>query len=125
MARRTESNLTVVGSTPGIKPPTSPGKLAATGLSLWKDIVAAYQFEDRASYEALYQACCAADRAESCRKQIDADGELVRTKTGVREHPLLKAEIACRAFVVRTLGRLGLDLEPVRPSPGRPPGPWG
>jgi hypothetical protein len=27
-----------------------------------------------------------------------------------------------RSFVVRTLARLGLDLEPVRGGPGRPPG---
>ena len=36
--------------------------------------------------------------------------------------PLLKHELAARAFVVRTLARLGLDLEPVRAGPGRPPG---
>jgi hypothetical protein len=56
--------------------------------------------------------------------QIDKDGEILRAKGTVREHPLLKAEIACRAFVVRTLGRLGLDLEPVRAGPGRPPSVW-
>jgi hypothetical protein len=94
-------------------------------MSLWRDVTAAYEFGDRASYEALFQAACAAERAEACRKQIDQDGELIRTKAGVREHPLLKAEIAARAFVVRTLGRLGLDLEPVRPGPGRPPAQWG
>jgi hypothetical protein len=122
MARRSGSNLTVVGSAAVPKPPTPPGKLGATGASLWKDITSAYEFGDRASYEALYQACAAADRAETCRKQIDADGEVIRGKTGLRDHPLLKHEIAARAFVVRTLGRLGLDLEPVRSGPGRPPG---
>jgi hypothetical protein len=35
--------------------------------------------------------------------------------------PLLKAELANRAFAVRTLARLGLDLDPVKPV-GRPPG---
>jgi hypothetical protein len=33
----------------------------------------------------------------------------------------LRAELANRAFVVRSLARLGLDVEPVRPM-GRPPG---
>jgi hypothetical protein len=96
--------------------------LGPIGKSLWSDIVAAYEFSDRASYETLFQACSAADRAEKCRVQIDGDGELIKTKTGFREHPLLKHEIAARSFVVRTLARLGLDLEPVRFGPGRPPG---
>jgi hypothetical protein len=119
---RRGSTLTVVGSGPAAKVPTPPAKLGASGMSLWRDITAAYQFEDRASYQALYEACAAADRAESCRKQIDADGEVIRTKMGLKDHPLLKHELAARAFIVRTLGRLGLDLEPVRPGPGRPPG---
>jgi hypothetical protein len=89
---------------------------------LWTDITAAYEFSDRGSYETLFQACAAADRAERCRVAIDRDGEMIRTRTGEREHPLLKAEMAARGFVVRTLARLGLDLEPVRPGPGRPPG---
>jgi hypothetical protein len=38
----------------------------------------------------------------------------------VREHPALKHELSNRAFVVRTLSRLGLDVEPLRPSVGRP-----
>jgi hypothetical protein len=122
MARRASFNLTVVPIAPGVKPPTPPSKLGAAGMSLWKDIVVAYEFNDRASYEALYQVCAAADRAQACRVQIDTDGEIIRTKSGVKDHPLLKHEIAARAFVVRTLGRLGLDLEPVRSGPGRPPG---
>jgi hypothetical protein len=91
-------------------------------MSLWTDITAAYELNDRASSEALFQACCAADRAAACRVQIDQDGEVIKGKGGVRDHPLLKHELAARAFVVRTLGRLGLDLEPVRAGPGRPPG---
>jgi hypothetical protein len=121
MARRSGS-LTVVGTATAIKTPTPPQKLGASGMSLWRDVTMAYEFNDRASYQALYEACAASDRAEACRKQIDADGELVRTKSGFSDHPLLKHELAARAFVVRTLGRLGLDLEPVRPGPGRPPG---
>ena len=46
-------------------------------MSLWTDIVAAYEFCDRGSYETLAQACASADRAERCRVQIDADGEVI------------------------------------------------
>jgi hypothetical protein len=37
----------------------------------------------------------------------------------MKEHPLLKHELAARAFVCRTLQRLGLDVEAIKP-PGRP-----
>jgi hypothetical protein len=39
---------------------------------------------------------------------------------GPRDHPLLKHELAARSFVVRTLQRLGLNMEAVKPT-GRPP----
>jgi hypothetical protein len=100
-----------------------PAHLGPVGRDLWSEIVEAYQFEDRASYETLGQACAAADRAAACARQIAEDGEVVRMKGGgVKDHPLLKHELANRSFVVRSLARLGLDLEPVRPM-GRPPGP--
>ena len=121
MPRKPGPNLKVIAAAPGGDVPTPPCKLGAVGMSLWTDITAAYEFSDRASYETLAQACAAADRAERCREQIDADGEMLRTKLGVRDHPLLKHEITARSFVVRTLARLGLDLEPVRAGAGRPP----
>jgi hypothetical protein len=52
--------------------------------------------------------------------QIDADGEVVATKAGPREHPLLRSELQGRSFIVRTLGRLGVTDEPLK-SMGRPP----
>jgi hypothetical protein len=57
-----------------------------------------------------------------CASQIDRDGELIPTRSGLKEHPGLKGELANRAFVSRTLQRLGLDVEPVRPDVGRPGG---
>jgi hypothetical protein len=91
-------------------------------MGLWSDILGAYEFSDRGSYETLCQACLAADRAAEMAAQIDADGVAIRTKAGLRDHPLLKHELASRSFVVRSLARLGLDLEPIRAGVGRPPG---
>ena len=48
-----------------------------------------------------------------------ADGLLVKTKHGPKEHPLVKHELAARSFVVRTLARLGLDVDHAKPV-GRP-----
>jgi len=48
---------------------------------------------------------------------------MIRTKTGVlKDHPLLKHELATRAFVTRALHRLNLDVEAPRDTVGRPPG---
>jgi hypothetical protein len=35
---------------------------------------------------------------------------------------LIKHELAARALACRLLARLGLDVEPIRSSVGRPPG---
>jgi hypothetical protein len=59
----------------------------------------------------LTHAAQALDRAEKYAEQIDAEGATIETKHGLKEHPLLKHELAARAFVVRTLQRLGLDVE--------------
>jgi hypothetical protein len=61
------------------------------------------------------------DRAEGLAEHISRDGMVIRTKAGLKENPLLKHEIAARSFIVRTLARLGLDVEAIKPI-GRPPG---
>jgi hypothetical protein len=33
----------------------------------------------------------------------------------LKAHPCLKDEIACRSFIVRTLERLGVTVEPLKP----------
>jgi hypothetical protein len=48
-------------------------------------------------------------------------GEMITSRGLVRSHPLLRDELANRAFAVRAIQRLGLDLEPVK-AIGRPPG---
>jgi hypothetical protein len=72
----------------------------------------------------LAHACASLDRAEACAGLIAEHGELLKTRNGVRENPLCKIELACRSFVVRTLARLGLDVEPIGRI-GRPSEPWG
>jgi hypothetical protein len=79
-----------------------------------------YAIRDAGGIELLLLACEATDRAASLRDQIDRDGELISTRSGLRENPGLRPELANRAFISRTLQRLGLDVEPVRPGVGRP-----
>ena len=62
------------------------------------------------------------DLAEALSARIAEDVEIVRTPTGIKSHPAIKDGLAARGFVVRTLQKLGLNFEPLRTGPGRPPG---
>jgi hypothetical protein len=122
VARKPPANLHLIKAPPEPDYPAPPRPLGEHGASLWRDIVTSYEFSDRASYETLAQACAALDRAERCRELIDEQGEMIPSRTGMRSHPLLRDELANRAFVTRALAKLGLDLEPLRSGPGRPGG---
>jgi hypothetical protein len=80
-----------------------------------------FDIRDRAGLELLAQAAACLDRAEGLAGEIAADGAVIRTRSGVRSHPAVKDEVACRTAVVRILGKLGVLEEPLRPGPGRPP----
>jgi hypothetical protein len=83
-----------------------------------------YRITDRGGIELLAQACATVDRVEALRVAIDRDGEVVVVRGVPKAHPALRDELAGRAFIVRTLERLGLNLEVVK-SAGRPPRPFG
>ena len=83
----------------------------------------AYRIDDIGGIELLAQACAAADRVEALAERINADGEVVHTRAGPKAHPALRDELAGRAFVVRTLERLGLNVETIKPM-GRPSKAW-
>jgi hypothetical protein len=100
----------------GISPPR---KLGQHGLSLWNSVQTAYHIDDVGGIELLAQACAAADRVEALAERINADGEVICTPAGPKAHPALRDELAGRAFIVRTLERLGLNVETIKPI-GRP-----
>src|SRR5215203_1053537 len=115
-----KNTLKLVAATPS-NSPAPPRTLGEHGQSLWQAVTTEYGIEDAGGVELLAQACSALDRAEECAGHIADDGVVIRSKAGLKEHPLLKHEIAARSFVVRTLSRLGLDVEAIKPV-GRPPG---
>ena len=97
-----------------------PRKLGKHGLSLWNAVTSEFDVSDIGGREILAQACASQDRVEALAETIDAEGEIVRGKTGFRVHPGVKEELALRSFIVRTLQRLGINVEAVRPTVGRP-----
>lgn len=109
--------LTLVTPTSVIEPPRQLGK---AGLALWTAIHEAYLIDDAAGVELLMQACGSADRVAELSEAISREGATVRIKGTPKAHPALRDELANRAFICRTLERLGLNLESVKPI-GHPP----
>jgi hypothetical protein len=105
---------------PDFKAPKPPRTLGAPGANLWARIVEEYDISDAGGRELLTLCCQSLDRAESLREQIDREGEIIRVKGGMRDHPGLRHELANRAFISKALAKLGVNLDvPVR-SVGRP-----
>ena len=69
---------------------TPPRPLGRHGAGLWRAITSEYSFDDTPGREMLYHACAALDRAEDCAVQVAADGPVLRTKAGIKEHPALR-----------------------------------
>jgi hypothetical protein len=103
----------------GVEPPRP---LGSQGRGLWNRVQAEYDVSDPAGIEFLTLAAESLDRAQALSEAIERDGMVVRTPSGLRSHPALREELANRAFVTRTLQRLGLNYEPLRMGPGRPSG---
>jgi P27 family predicted phage terminase small subunit len=101
------------------KLPSPPTGLGKHGKALWLRVVGEYDISDEGGKTLLLLACQSYDRVEQCRETIAKDGMTVSTPSGLKDHPLLKHEENARGFVVRTLGRLGLDIEPPK-AVGRP-----
>ena len=102
-----------------------PRPLGPPGAALWRSITRDYDVTDAAGIELLCLACQALDRAEECREVIDEHGAafIVQPSGMIRENPLCKTELANRAFVSKTLERLGVNDAP-KLANGRPPGSW-
>ena len=105
----------------GLRPSRTLGKAGAT---LWHSITAEYDVSDSGGRELLLLACESLDRVELLRSQIDKQGKYVTDfKGNRRDNPLLRHELAGRAFISKALSRLGLNVETPMRGVGRPPGP--
>src|SRR5215475_3605876 len=101
-------------------PLAPPATLGKAGATQWQSIMSEYKIEDSGGRAVLLQICSAADDLAECDRAIARDGAMISTKNGPKEHPLCKQRLALRAFICRSVQRLGLNLEPTKPI-GRPP----
>ena len=86
MAKNAEKPpLTMVDPAATGVPP--PRKLGHHGLSLWNSVQNAYRIDDAGGIELLAQCCAAQDRVEALAERINADGEVVHSRTGPKAHP--------------------------------------
>jgi hypothetical protein len=103
----------------------TPSSLGPAGSAFWRRVQAEYGIHDIGGLQLLDQICGAIDRIESLGAAIAADGPTLRSRGGVvRAHPALQSELQNRAFVARSLERLGISVEPVKPQ-GHPTRPLG
>jgi len=109
------SKIAVLSTTPN--PPSSLGE---PGAKLWRAIMKQYVIRDAGGLAILEQACISRDRSTSFAAIIKRDGAMVRGTAAMREHPLIKHEREERALESRLLQKLGLNVEAVRSSVGRP-----
>jgi hypothetical protein len=78
---------------------------------LWRRIAKEYEITGGAAFDLLALAAEAIDRAEGAAARIAADGLMIADGKGAaREHPLIRHELAARAFAARTLMRLAREL---------------
>jgi hypothetical protein len=114
--------LTVIDPSSKLDPLAPPPGLGEAGRKLWHDIHSDFVVTDAGGLAMLHQICAAADRVAEYALTIARDGPTIRTKGGLKDHPLLRHELAAQSFIVRSLHRLGLDIEPARHVIGRPAG---
>jgi hypothetical protein len=99
-----------------------PASLGEAGRTFWEDINRDYVIEESAGRQTVLRICQTVDTLVSYDEQIERDGPTIRTANGLKEHPLLKHQLAARSFIVRSLHRLNLDVIPPRTEVGRPSG---
>jgi P27 family predicted phage terminase small subunit len=106
-----------------MKTPRPPGHLGAEAKRLWKTLTAEYGIADAGGLAILTAGLEAFDRAREAKALLDTDGPVVVDRWGQKKmHPAAMIERDSRAQWLGAIKQLCLDLEPLRDTPGRPPG---
>jgi hypothetical protein len=121
LARKPTFTLVEPPDATGVAPPRKLGKDA---LALWNAVMSEHEISDAASLEVLCLICEASARVVELGRQIARDGSVVRVRGVPKAHPALRDELQNRAFVVKGLEKLGINVEAVKAigRPGKPTG---
>ncbi|MFC1680358.1 P27 family phage terminase small subunit [Pseudomonadota bacterium] len=104
-----------------VSPP--PVTLAHEAGEWWTRILKEYEIEDNAGLLLLQTALDAFDRMRQAQGLLAKDGLTVTDRYGQhKQHPAAAIERDNRSQMLMALKQLNLDLEPLRPGPGRPSG---
>jgi hypothetical protein len=96
-----------------------PADLGSNGRKLWSAILHDHGIRGAGNLAVLHEAAKAIDAAEEFGSIIARDGPVLQTKSGVKDHPLIRHQLAARALACRLLSRLGVVDVPKR-RVGRP-----
>lgn len=100
-----------------------PRTLKAEGRRLWLELNRAWEFDGEAML-LLKVALEAYERLSAVREQIDREGAVLKSPSGVAHaHPGLRVEKEARSGFLQAWRMLNLGMEPPREA-GRPPGRW-
>ena len=91
--------LTVIDSASKPSPLAPPPGLGEAGAKLWHAIHADYVVDDAGGLAMLQQIWGAADRVAQYAVTIARDGPVIRSKAGLKDHPLLRTELAAQSFI--------------------------
>jgi P27 family predicted phage terminase small subunit len=103
-------------------PPTPPKHLSAEAQAWWRRLTEQWDLDDP-SLLILEGALEAFDRMRAAQAIIAKEGVTCKDRfKQIKQHPATLVERDAKATLLRGIKALGLDLEPINPGPGRPPG---
>lgn len=101
----------------------APKHLSPEARRWWRKLQEEYVIEDAGGLLVLLAGLEAFDAMRNAQKQIAQEGACVVDRFGQpKPHPATVIERDSRAQLLGAIKQLCLDLEPLRPGPGRPPG---
>ena len=100
--------------------PRAPSNLSKEAKGIWRRIAGKWNL-DAAALLLLHSGLESFDRMREAQLALASDGIVIEDRFGQKKaHPAVQVEAASKAILLRTIGVLNLDIEPLHAGPGRP-----
>jgi P27 family predicted phage terminase small subunit len=107
---------------PTYRPPKPPANLTREAKAWWRRIVERWELDEHCLL-LLGNALEALGPMREAQKILSEEGRMVEDRFGQKkEHPMVATELAYKATLLQNIKAIGLDLEPLNDTAGRPPG---